>query len=94
MARAARRRAEGGDQSGGVHSSQSDSADAGSAPSRFQTQFADLVRDAAGTDEFRAEIIGALDKMGVYHEAFTGIGKMVAAMRSIEELGRFSGSNR
>ena len=78
------RRIEEGDHAGGTQSSQFGSTDGGWAPSRFQAQFADLVRDSTGTDVFRSTIIGALVEMKVHHEAMTGINEMTAAMETVE----------
>ena len=88
-----RRRTEEGDHEGGVHSSQndaqsvsSDSSDEDLAPIRFQTQFADLVKEVTGTDEYRANIIGALTKLNAHHEAMTETVAMTAAMESNESV--------
>ena len=53
-------------------------------PSSFQTRFADVVRDATGTDEHRSAITHTLDMMDVHHEAMTSTAKMAEAMTTIE----------
>ena len=79
-----RRRIQEGDHEDGIHSSQFEPTDDGWTPSRFQTQFADLVRDNTGTEAFRSAIVGALMGIKVHHEWMTGINEMTAAMETVE----------
>ena len=59
-------------------------SDDDSTPSHFQTQSANAVRDATGTDEHRSAITKTLDAMEIHHEAMTGTTELADAMATIE----------